>query len=165
MKTNRRIFIKRLNWALAGLITTLGYNSCGKEPDSPDKIYTVKGAVTNKATGKPIEGICVGYDSVYQRPVPMYGPPPANYNPKAHILTDAKGIYKLTDKFRPEEILLIDNVPTLSVFVSDVDGEKNGLFHSEFLQVDFSDAVRSRNSNGSDEYTVTMDVELTEIEN
>ena len=160
MKTDRRTFIKRVNWALAGIITTLGYSSCGKELDSPDGVYTVKGAVTNKATGKPIRGIRVGYSSGYIGPQPMYGTITTPYTSKAHVLTDSKGGFKLSDRFRAEEIYLIDDAPTLPVFVSDVDGEENGLFQSEFFQVDFSNAQRSRN-----EYTVNMDVELTEIEN
>ena len=160
MKTDRRTFIKRVNWALAGIITTLGYNSCGKESDSPAGVYTVKGAVTNKATGKPIKGIQVGYSSGNQGPQLMYGTIPMPYTPKSHVFTDSMGGFKLTDRFSAEELNLIDDAPMLPVWVNDVDVEENGLFQSEFFQVDFSNAQRSRN-----EYTVNMDVELTEIEN
>ncbi|MCL2097867.1 MAG: radical SAM-associated putative lipoprotein [Bacteroidales bacterium] len=158
MNIDRRTFIKRISWALAGVITTLGFSGCRKELDS-DTVYTVKGAVTNKATGKPIEGIRVSYNSGFSF---MYGPPPTPYTPKAHVLTDSKGEFKLSDRFS-EGLNFIDEGPILPVFVSDVDGEENGLFQSEFLQVDFSNAVRSINSKGSDEYTVNKDIELTEI--
>jgi len=89
MKTNRRVFIKKMNWALVGMIGLLGFATCKKGEDSEDienddnsdKIetkeqgeggeggvlmygtpyaeYTVKGAVVSKLTGKPIEGIRV----------------------------------------------------------------------------------------------------------
>jgi len=56
---------------------------------------------------------------------------------------------------------------TLPVFVEDVDGEENGLYQSEYLQVDFSKAERSGKPNHwyEGEFTVTVDVELTEITN
>ena len=159
MEIDRRTFIKRISWALAGIITTLGYSACRKEIDA---VYTVKGAVTNKATGKPIKGIRVGYFSRDLGLVShlMYGTIPTPYIPKSHVFTDLRGEFKLTDRFRAEELNFIDKAPILPVFVGDVDGEENGLFQSEFLQVDFSNAQRSRN-----EYTVNMNVELTEMEN
>jgi len=165
MQINRRTFLKRMNWALASGIGMLGFVGC-EEYDSPYADYTVKGEVVNKATGKPIEGIQVGYYS-HLGPYPMYGPPPAIYKSKASVLTNAKGEFKLTDRFYAGESYTFDNNRTLPVHVQDVDGGKNGLFQSEVLQVDFSKAKHSGKSKGwyNGEYTVNVNVELTEITN
>ena len=151
MKINRRTFLKRMNWTLAGIIGMLGFAGCEKETGVD---YTVKGTVVDKATGKPVAGIRVGYDSGYQV-VLMYGTPMPPYTPKASVTTNAKGEFKLTDSFQDGEYQIIENKSTLSVWVQDIDGEKNGLFQSEYLQVEFPKG----------EHTVTLNVELTEIEN
>ena len=162
MKINRRAFLKRMNWTLAGFIGILGFSGCDKigvdEYGVPHADYTVKGAVVNKATGKPIEGIQVGYTM----PMCEYGIPPANFKPKASVLTNTKGEFKLTDRFHAGEVQMIDNKPTLPVTVAD----DNGLFQSEYLEIDFSKAEHSGKSKGwyDGEYTVTVNVELTEIE-
>ena len=161
MNINRRAFLKRMNWTLAGFIGILGFSGCDKfgvdEYGVPHADYTVKGAVVNKATGKPIEGIRVGYDYGNIR---MYGVPPANYQPKASVLTNAKGEFKITDRFD-----IGDNKVILPVYVEDIDGEENGLFQSEILQVDFNKAEHSGKPKSwyKGEYTVTQNVELTEI--
>jgi putative lipoprotein (rSAM/lipoprotein system) len=177
MKTTRRVFIKKMNWALAGIIGMLGFAGCEKEKEkekedekengdnnlleygSPYADYTVKGAVVNKATKQPIEGIRVGYPDpnvVYA----LYGPPPASYELKPYVMTNTKGEFKLTGEFFPEENKI------LPVFVEDIDDENNGLFKPEILQVDFKDAVHSGKSEDwyKGEFTVTLNVELTEIE-
>ena len=154
MKTDRRTFIKRVNWALAGIITALGF-SCGKESDSHGRIYTVMGKVTNKATKEPISGIRVALGHVHYEPgliYPMYGPPPVRY--KTNVLTNAKGEFKLTDCFSDEEIRMVDNKPTLLVFASD----NNSLFYSASLWVEFS----RKPPRG---YEANINVELTKIEN
>ncbi|MDR0794484.1 MAG: radical SAM-associated putative lipoprotein, partial [Tannerella sp.] len=159
MKINRRAFIKKMNRALAGIIGVLGFAGCEKigvvEYGMPHADYTVKGAVTDKATGKPIKGIRVGYSPANFSGV-MYGVIPTPYQPKKHVLTDAKGEFKLTDGFHAGEYQIIDNKPTLSVSVEDIDGEENGLFQSEHLQVNFKDADRSGKPKGwyGGEYTV-----------
>jgi len=166
---NRRAFIKKMNWGLAGIIGMLGFGGCekiifsgAKEYASPHADYTVKGTVVNKANGKPIQGIRVGY-SCGNCVMAEYGVIPTPYQPKtkAHVLTDAKGEFKLTDSFFPEKNL------KLPVHVEDIDGEKNGSFQPEYLQVDFSNAVHSGQSKGWDEgeYTVNINVGLTEIKN
>jgi len=162
MKMDRRAFIKRMNGALAGVITMLGFSDCTmigmKEYGTPHADYTVKGAVVNKATGKPIEGIRVGYGCTFC-PIPEYGTMPTPFAPKTHVITNAKGEFKLTDSFFPEEF------QKLPVYVEDVDGEENGLYQSESLQVDFSKAEHSKKSKSwyKGEYTVTINVELTEV--
>ena len=167
MKTDRRAFIKRMNWALAGIIGMLGFAGCKKDDEmmleygTPHADYTVKGAVVNKVTGKPIEGIQVGYDSGFTL---MYGIPPTPFVPKAKVITNAKGEFKLTDRFHAGESQIIGNNGTLPVYVQDI---KSGLFQSEILQVDFSKAEHSGKPKGwyGGEYTVTLNVELNEIKN
>ena len=163
MKIDRRAFIKKMNWLLASAIGMLGFAGCEiigeKEYGTPHADYTVKGAVVDKATGKPIKGIRVGYGCEFC-PVPEYGVPSTPYVLKTHVTTDAKGEFKLTDSFFPEES------QKLPVYVDDIDGNNNGLFQSEILQVDFKDAVQSRKPKSwyKGEYTVNLNVELTEVE-
>jgi len=161
MKINRA-FIKGTNWALAGLISMLGFTGCEREGlmeyGTPNADYTVKGSVVSKADGKPIEGIRVGYD---REPGPylMYGTAPTPYNPKASVTTNAKGEFEITENTFPV------SDQTISVYVDDIDGEKNGLFQSDVLQVDFSNAKQTKKSKSwyDGEFTVTVNVELNEI--
>jgi putative lipoprotein (rSAM/lipoprotein system) len=169
MQINRRTFIKKMNWALAGIIGMLGFAGCDKigtdEYGSPHADYTIKGAVVNKATKRPIEGIRVGYDCT-SCPIALYGVPPTPYKPKPHVLTNAKGEFKLTDRFHAGEYHMEADNPVLTVFVEDIDGEKNGLFQTELLKVNFKDAVHSGKPKSwyKGEYTVNVSVELSEIE-
>ena len=163
MKANKA-FIKGINWLLAAIISMLGFAGCDiigtDEYGSPRADYTVKGAVVNKATGKPIKGIRVGYSPEHWA-VAEYGIPPTPYTPKPYVLTDTKGEFKLTDSSFPKENL------TAYVFVEDIDGEENGLFQSESIEVDFSKATQSGKPKSwyNGEYTVNVNVELTEIKN
>ena len=154
----KRILIKGLNMMLAGVLSLLGFAGCQKtetllaEYGVPHSNYTVKGMVINKVTGKPVEGIRVGYRP-YNWPVP-YDVKAASAYP--HVITDSKGEFKLTNYSSPGN----------NVYVEDIDGEENGLFQSENLEVDFSKAVHSGKPKGwyQGEYTLTFDIELTEIE-
>ena len=52
MEINRRVFLRKVNWALAGVIGMLGFSGCNKsamlvEYGSPYADYTVKGTVVN----------------------------------------------------------------------------------------------------------------------
>jgi len=167
MKINRTL-IKGTNWALAGLLGLLGFSNCvivdpREEYGSPSVDYTVKGAVVNKANGKPIEGIRVGYSSDIQG-IYLYGVMPTPYQPKASVTTDAKGEFKLTENSFPLDV----NNSIQPIYVDDIDGEKNGLFQSDTLQVDFHDAKQTKKPSGNwyqGEYTVTVNVKLNEIKN
>ena len=150
MKIDRRTFIKKMNWALASAIGMLGFAGCEKESGAN---YTVRGTVVNKATRKPITGIQVGYDSGYQIGL-MYGPPMPPYTPKASVITNVNGEFMLTDHFRDEQILMVDNKRILPVYVQDIDGIGNGLYQSECLQADFPKG----------QHIATINVELIEIE-
>ena len=176
MKINRA-FIKGMNWALAGLISLLGFTACEKsglveygspkvEYGVPNADYTIKGVVVNKVNQEPIKGIRVGFSPEFVA-IPMYGVLPVSYESKVFVLTDEKGEYKLTDRFHYGEIQMNENIPTLPVCIQDIDGEENGLFQSEYLQVDIRKAEFSGKSKGwyEGEYTLKLDVELTEITN
>jgi len=161
MKINRS-FIKGTNWALAGLISMLGFSGCEKngldEYGTPNADYTVKGSVVNKEDGKPIEGIRVGYnpETVYGA---MYGVMPTPYSPKDYVTTNAKGEFTITENTFPV------SDQTMPVYVEDIDGEKNGLFQSDTLQVDFSNANQTKKAKSwyAGEFTVTVNVELNEF--
>ena len=172
MKINRA-FIKGTNWALAGLISVLGFGGCNNDMRTeygvPNADFTVKGTVVDKATGKPIEGIRVGY-SPEPRAQLMYGVIPTPYQSKASVTTDAKGVFKLTDHFSLGGYgyqLDDNNNPILPVYVDDIDGEQNGLYQSDTLQANFGGAERSGKPKSwyDGEFTITQKVELTEIEN
>jgi putative lipoprotein (rSAM/lipoprotein system) len=158
----KKRLIKSTNWVLAGILSILGFAGCEKigaeEYGTPSADYTVKGTVVNKATGKPIKGIRVGYVSAFYFGT-MYGVIPTNYQPKASVTTNEKGEFKLTDRFFPY------NDQTLPVFVEDIDEQENGLFQSERFDVDFSKAVHSGKPGHwyDGEYTVNVNMELTEI--
>jgi len=167
----RRAFVKSINWILAGIITMLGFAGCkdilaNVEYGTPYADYTVKGTVVNKETKSPIKGIRVGYTPTQNWPTYLYGVPPTPYQLKAHVITDADGWFKLTDRFYIGEFQMVNNSPVLPVFVEDIDDAVNGWFQSEYLWVDFSDAVRSGKVKGwyGGEYTVTISIELTEKE-
>ena len=163
MKTDRRTFIKSMNRVLAGAIGMLGFAGCNimgaEEYGTPHADYTVKGAVVNKATKKPVGGIRVGYNCA-SCVTPMYGVQPTPFGSKAHVLTNAKGEFKLTDS------LFSENNKILPVYFEDIDGENNGLYQMEYLQVDFSNAEHSEKPQSwyEGEYTVTLNVEMSEVE-
>ena len=164
----KRAFIKGTNWALAGLIGLLGFTNCKEDMRTeygvPNADYTVKGMVVDKATGKPIKGIQVAYS--WNGPVAEYGVQPTPYVKKASVLTDAKGEYVLKDKFSIEEMIQDDNsIPTfIPVYVSDIDGQENGLYSDTILNVDFKNAVHTGKQKGwyDGEFTTTVNIELTE---
>ena len=166
----KKAFLKGVNWALAAIITLLGFAGCDKigveEYGTPHADYTVKGVVVDKTTQKPVTGIRVGY-SPDSWPMLMYGVLPTPYQPKKHVLTNDKGEFILKDDFSIGQILMIDNVPTLPVYIEDIDGEKNGLFERQYVEVDFSKASLGGKQNSwyTGEYVVNQNIELTPVEN
>ena len=145
----KKRLIKSTNWVLAGILSILGFAGCEKEKEmvlmygvmSPD--YTIKGAVVNKETKKPIEGIRVTYESGFDSYIEPF------------VLTDEKGEFSLT--------LGGSFLPIVPVFVEDIDGEENGLFQPEQFDVDFSKAEYIPKPVVGGEFTVNVNVELTEI--
>lgn len=160
MKKLSRPLIKGTNWALAGILTLLGFGACEKgsmtEYGTPNADYTVKGTVVDKATGKPVKGIRVGYREPTN--MLMYGVIPTEYQRKAAVTTDDKGAFQITENMFPGEV---NPVP---VYVTDIDGEENGSFASESLMVDFKNVKVGGKPKSwyEGEYTVTVKVELSE---
>ena len=159
MKTKRTL-TKGINWVLAGIISLLGFAGCEKigtreEYGSPHADYIIKGAVVNKATGESIKGIRVGYSPEVWHD--EFGALPEYYYEHKHVITDAKGEFKLTER---------SGLRLPSVYIEDIDGEENGLFHPELLEVNFNKAEQSGKPGHwyKGEYTLNLDVELTEIE-
>jgi putative lipoprotein (rSAM/lipoprotein system) len=162
MKKLSRPFIKGTNWALAGIMTALGFNSCDlgepTEYGSPHADYVVKGKVVSKTDGKPVKGIKVQYTSPV---VPEYGAPSASYQQylNGSAITGEDGGFNLKSTEWPE------NQSAQPVTFSDIDGEVNGSFADTTVVVDFTKAEQTQKGNGwySGEYTVNLDVELREI--
>jgi len=163
MKTNRKI-IKIVNWALAGVLTLLGFAGCDtnygpEEYGTPNADFSVKGVVVDKETGKAIKGISVSYRSFFE-PMYMYGTIQTSFEQKSQVLTDEKGEFKITkNEFDNKQV-------TFPVFVEDIDGEENGLYQSDTLKIDFNSAELSGKSNSwyGGEYSVIYNVELSKIE-
>jgi len=156
-----KAFIKGINGILAGIIAMLGFAGCegnGEEYIVPFAEYTVKGVVVNKANGKPVKGIWVGYG--YPGPILMYGVMPMPYQPKGEaVMTDEKGEFKLTG-------LTEKPIGNIIVHMADIDGEANGSFQLEGFPVDMNEAEQTKKPFGlyEGEYTATLKAELTETE-
>ena len=161
----KKLFIKSTNWILAGIMALFGFTSCRFVRNmyaAPYADYTVKGTVVNETTGKPIAGIRLGYSPLEWNedafgPKPEYG---RNYH--THVISNADGGFTLTDRMFP---LQSDN-KILPVYIEDIDGEENGLFQPQKIDIDFKDAVKggkpSEWYNG--EFTVTTTIQLVEVE-
>jgi putative lipoprotein (rSAM/lipoprotein system) len=162
MNTNKKL-IKRANLLLAALLAMIGFAGCNKigvvEYGSPHADYTVKGAIVNKETQKPIEGIRVGYFP--QEWLDVFGTPPEYYyGPKTYVITNVTGEFSLTERCS------ISSIPVRFFFFY-IDGEKNGLFQSESMSINFSKAEHSGKSKGwyNGIYTLTVKAELSEVKN
>jgi putative lipoprotein (rSAM/lipoprotein system) len=163
MKINRRGFLKKMNAVLASLIGMLGFANCHKVeygPEmygSPHADYTIKGAVTDKLTGKPLAGIRVRYIDRFADF--MYGPPQTDFSPMPSVLTDEKGEYKLTGDFFP-----IKNDEKLPVYYAEDTEYEEHLYNAQYIEVSFKDAEQVKKSNGwyDGEYLVNQDIELSE---
>ena len=113
----------KLSTAICGaILTLLGFSACEpmKKYGMPPNEF-VSGKVTDKVTGKPIEGIKV--TNLYGYAIPEYGVPSVNYE-QISAFTDEDGNYKI----RTFEIL-----PHLSF--EDVDGAENNLYNDTIVDV------------------------------
>jgi len=163
MKKINRNLIKGTNWALAGLLTVLGFNGCDlltttDEYGSPHADYTVKGKVVNKSNGRAIKGIKAGFTSPI---VPEYGVPSTPYQQylNGSVTTGEDGSYKITTN--DDELLSYNST---SVTFSDIDGDANGAFADTTVVVDFAKAEQTKKRDGwySGEFTINLDIELRE---
>jgi putative lipoprotein (rSAM/lipoprotein system) len=171
MKINYRPLIKGTNWALAGILGILGFSKCDDitnnkmEYGTPKTDYVIKGAVVDKASGKPIKGIKV---NIVYEPILMYGTQWTDYSPKEAVIpeaiTDETGEFMLMETsvygIKAKEII----EQKFPVAITDIDGEKNGSFESNTLYIDYEGAIQTKKGKGwyDGEYTKTVNVELTE---
>lgn len=157
MKKIVRPFIKGTNWALAGLLSLLGFASCGDNIGETPAMYgvpwagyAIKGTVTDKATGEPIKDIEVKVE--FPDSLKIYRPT----LPDLKARTNEKGEFEIQDTPAPAWVI-----------TTDVDGEKNGSFAADTLSVDgYNDAEHIGGGGGwfQGHLTKTVDVKLTQKE-
>ncbi|MDR2919213.1 MAG: radical SAM-associated putative lipoprotein [Tannerella sp.] len=158
MSKYKRRLIKGTNWALAGLLSLLGFTRCGlinpaDEYGTPWSSYAIKGAVTDKVTGEPVKDIEVKIaipDSI----TPYYSEELKN---SWKTTTNGEGEFKLSDT--PESYL--QEIP---IVASDIDGAKNGLYQSDTIYVDYKGAIQTEKGKGwyNGEFTKTIQIQLEE---
>jgi len=128
-------FIKGTNWVLAGILALFGFSTCetGKLMYGvPWASQAIQGKVTDKTTGKPIQGIEVKInlpENQYQQPA----------SKTWTGITDNNGDFKLTNT------LLGDSIPLVA---TDIDGAKNGLYKPDTIYVDFKNAQHIGGGDG-----------------
>jgi putative lipoprotein (rSAM/lipoprotein system) len=161
-KQFRRRLFRGMNWLLAGMLSLLGFGCFeSKEPTeygTPSADYTVKGKVVDKATGKPVKGIRVGY-TPDQLAVPEYGVPVKSFRQMtAADTTDLKGEFSITEQTFPVD-------EPVSVYFNDTDGTENGFYPPEKLTVNFKEAGQTGKPDKwyEGEFTVTLNVELESL--
>jgi len=164
----KKLFIKSTNWILAGLMGLCGFAgtlviSCFACPEYgiPPAVFTVKGAVVNEATGKPIAGIRVGY-SPAEWDENAFGPKPEYYwGPEAFVISNTSGGFTLTGKWYDYKDVV------LPVYIEDIDEEENGLFPTKKINVDFKNAVkktkRISSCENETEYTITTTIQILDF--
>lgn len=122
----KKTFIKNTNWALAGLLTMLGFNvSCDDERveyGTPKATYQIKGKVKSEQ-GEAIKGIQVLIENIEE----VY------YIRRDSTLTKEDGSFDLNMGDFP------DKTNTYRVISSDIDGSENGgSFESDTTMVTFN---------------------------
>ena len=125
MKKIGRKFLKGTNWALAGLLSFLGFSGCdiiGRvEYGTPHAEYEVKGTITNEA-GKNIPDIQVNL---------AQGKRGGYIESGITVKTDEMGHYSASvTTFPGKDFVMI---------VTDTDGETNGSYASDTIAVRFEE--------------------------
>ncbi|MGP1463427.1 radical SAM-associated putative lipoprotein [Tannerella sp.] len=125
MKKIGRKFLKGTNWALAGLLSFLGFSGCdivgGVEYGTPHAEYEVKGTITNEA-GKNIPDIQVKL---------AQGKRGGYIESGITVKTDEMGHYSASvTTFPGKDFVMI---------VTDTDGETNGSYASDTIAVRFEE--------------------------
>ena len=144
MKIIRRKCIRGTNWALAGLLTLLGFSSCTEaaEYGTPHATYEFKGKVTD-VENNPIQGIKVEFEGE-----DMFA---AEGKPTATTASD--GAFEVTMTGWPVDLV--------KLYAMDVDGEANGLYKKDSVVVtikdeDFKKGKSWYRGKVSKEVTITM---------
>ena len=134
MKKIGRKFLKGTNWALAGLLSFLGFSGCdiiGRvEYGTPHAEYEVKGTITNEA-GKNIPDIQVKL---------AQGKRGGYIESGITVKTDEMGHYSASvTTFPGKDFVMI---------VTDTDGETNGSYASDTIAVRFEEKDYYKKSKG-----------------
>jgi len=118
MKIIYRAFIKSTNWALAGIMGLLGFTCCDEPADeygTPHATYKINGRVTNKS-GEAIPGIQIELEEML-------------YSSYAAITySDSKGEYVIEKE-------TVGRTDKMQLMASDIDGEENGVYGNDTIQV------------------------------
>jgi putative lipoprotein (rSAM/lipoprotein system) len=123
MKKIYRPLLKGTNWALAGLLSLLGfacdsYDTAPPEYGVPHARYSIKGSVTD-TLGVPIPGIEIRIKTDHGAPIE-----------EKEIYTNKEGGFDATYTSFPREKLILT--------AKDVDGETNGSFQTDSVEVVFN---------------------------
>jgi putative lipoprotein (rSAM/lipoprotein system) len=160
MKEFNRFFLRHFNAILVVLLGVFGFSSCNSNLEdeggllmygTPTANFKIKGTVVDETNKQPIEGIQVKIISTF-----------TDNNDKEHIVFETENITNTKGNF---EFIIpkIDGLP-LSAHISDIDGEKNGLFEDKIIEIDLKDAEKTKPGDNSwfiGEFTKTLNVELT----
>ncbi len=128
MKKLNRLFIKGTNWALAGLLSLLGFACSSDSEDdlprpeygSPHADYSIKGKVINKH-GEAIPGLLIEIV------------PDKEYQWVDSVNTQQDGAFVWNGSLTTPEYDI-----SVEVITSDIDGDKNGSFLSDTTNVYFT---------------------------
>jgi putative lipoprotein (rSAM/lipoprotein system) len=150
-----------MNAAIASLLALLGFASCGDknggddstvEYGTPYRVYNISGAVVDKDTKRPVEGIevKVKMDSI------RYAPANSELWTKK---TGADGKFLLS---QTPELANTGYKNALPIIATDIDGAANGAYKTDTFYVDYKNAVQT--APGANwllgEFTATVTVEL-----
>ncbi len=122
MKKFNRKLIHGTNWALAGILSLLGFSSCNGiirvEYGSPNADYKVSGRVTDEQ-GTPVPDVKVQLGKGEQ----------LHYASFDSTRTGQDGRYSVSANYLP--------IGALDLVISDTDGEANGSFENDTIHVTF----------------------------
>ncbi|MDR0873418.1 MAG: radical SAM-associated putative lipoprotein [Prevotellaceae bacterium] len=131
MKKVNHSVLKCFNVILVALLGLFGFSNCGHkervEYGTSELPFAIKGKVTSKADGTPIQGIRVKRNPLYM--IAEYGAPTPDFSDKSPVYTDKNGNY-----IAP----ISDTIPEYAVVFEDIDGEQNGAFNDTTIIVKFN---------------------------
>lgn len=153
-------FNRWYNAVLTALLSMLGYSCSMDEPDEygpivveygvPHAYYEVKGVVSDEA-GTPVEGIKTSVKYVSRNSedaISTYG--------IDSVQTDAAGRYDVKFNGFPGR-------SDIKLIVEDIDGDANGSFKNDTVDIDYKNAVKTENGDGAwndGTFTITQDIKL-----
>jgi putative lipoprotein (rSAM/lipoprotein system) len=122
MKKIKHSFLKKFNIVLIALLALLGFSNCERTSfEQPE--FIVKGTITSKIDGKPVEGIRIS--SGWIGAGLMYGTPMPDFRPKSPVHSNQNGNFVS---------ILNDTIRGNILHIQDVD---RGLFRDTTIVVNF----------------------------